>query len=604
EISQCGIFEFEDDEELGLWSTYVLEVAAELKHVQLQSFIQSQFQNETFRSQKQPAKGIEQLNNMISAKHKRDGSVLLHCQSQNTLQMQFQQQRQQYSKFNSLQDQKMAQDLVSSFQKVLKKDVLKIEMLNYTLEPFEAQKLFDEISWEGANVIFRILEVGPVLPEEKAGYARRVLESIAAVIQGIAGLIHKVVQDDKDDLVGKMFKVFEASVVSVSDAQVENESRLEGIHQSPQIEDVPSQKTKEIFKRKSAKQHLIQTHSTSANTICTESISPNKHHFTVKQHNSTQKPISPKLGQQIEVVRWERDFFDPAKDDKKAVRWEHVSFDPEKEVQIAGCGDQVSTDLAVGYGDQGSTNLAINLNGQAECGDQGSTDFADQLEPNPQSLCSLEADQLTDQETISRICKHVASIHPIGDPIDHSQSDSCIIYHPGAEEEVQDTQIKSFLEEHQHSANIPIGGRLTHFVDAWKLIVVDALVTRGVKAFWINTQAPQILERNMSNPVKIRSKDRQLDPSKLIDKELHEDIIDEVPFSRLKWINPCFAILKSEPGKWRMIMDCSLLNKFFCATHLIMEDVSNLTLILQPKGWMIKIDLESAFHHIQVDKEL
>ncbi|KAA6345644.1 MAG: hypothetical protein EZS28_052146, partial [Streblomastix strix] len=32
EISQCGIFEFEDDEELGLWSTYVLEVAAELKH--------------------------------------------------------------------------------------------------------------------------------------------------------------------------------------------------------------------------------------------------------------------------------------------------------------------------------------------------------------------------------------------------------------------------------------------------------------------------------------------------------------------------------------------------------------------------------------------
>ncbi|KAA6322723.1 MAG: putative reverse transcriptase, partial [Streblomastix strix] len=51
-------------------------------------------------------------------------------------------------------------------------------------------------------------------------------------------------------------------------------------------------------------------------------------------------------------------------------------------------------------------------------------------------------------------------------------------------------------------------------------------------------------------------------------------------------------------------MDCSLLNKFLCATHFIMEDVSNLRLILQPKDWMIKIDLESAFHHIQVDKEL
>jgi hypothetical protein len=34
-------------------------------------------------------------------------------------------------------------------------------------------------------------------------------------------------------LVGKMFKVFEAAVVSVSDAQVERESRLEGVFQGP-----------------------------------------------------------------------------------------------------------------------------------------------------------------------------------------------------------------------------------------------------------------------------------------------------------------------------------------------------------------------------------
>ncbi|KAA6379080.1 MAG: hypothetical protein EZS28_025392 [Streblomastix strix] len=223
EILQCGFFEFEDDEELGLWSACVLADAAELKQAQLQSLIQSQSQNVTFRSQKQPTKGIEPLNNIVSAKRKRDGSVLMQGQSQNPLQMQFQQQKQQYSKFNSLYDQKMAQDMVSSFQGVLKKDASKVDMLNYTLEQFARQKLFDEISWEGANVIFPMPEVGPLLPEEKAGYARRALESSAAVVQEMAGLIHKVAQGETENLVGKMFKVFEAAVVSVSDAHVERE---------------------------------------------------------------------------------------------------------------------------------------------------------------------------------------------------------------------------------------------------------------------------------------------------------------------------------------------------------------------------------------------
>ncbi|KAA6375809.1 MAG: hypothetical protein EZS28_028662 [Streblomastix strix] len=226
EMLQFGFFEFEDDEELGHWSACVLADAAELKQAQLQSLIQSQSLNATFRSQKQPIKVTEPLNSMVLAKHQRVGSVLLQGQSQNPLQAQFQQQRQQYSKFNSLQDQKVAQDLVSSFQSVLNKDASKVDMLNYTLEPFARQKLFDEISWEGANVIFPMPEVGPLLPEEKAGYAKKALESSAAVVQGIAGLIHKVAQGDTDNLVGKMFKVFEASVVSVSDAQVEREERL------------------------------------------------------------------------------------------------------------------------------------------------------------------------------------------------------------------------------------------------------------------------------------------------------------------------------------------------------------------------------------------
>ncbi|KAA6387214.1 MAG: hypothetical protein EZS28_017257 [Streblomastix strix] len=342
EMLQFGFFECEEDEELGLWSACVQADAAELKQAQLQSLIQSQSQNATFRSQKQPIKVIEPLNSMVSAKRKQDGSVLLQGQSQNPLQRQFQQQRQQYSRLNSLQDQKVAQDLVSSFQGVLKKDASKLDMQNYTLGPFARQKLFNEISSEQANVIFPMPEVGPLLPEEKAGYARRALESSAAVVQGIAGLIHKVAQGDTDNLVGRMFKVSEASIVSVSDAQVERESRLEGVYQGPQTEDVLSQKTEERFKRKSAKQVID---SRKAYT----SFTPNQYRFTAKSNpsprlsrtdlnahqNSTQEPISSKLGEQIEAVCWERNSFDPAEELNKAVCWEHVSFDPAKDVERA-----------------------------------------------------------------------------------------------------------------------------------------------------------------------------------------------------------------------------------------------------------------------------
>ncbi|KAA6385649.1 MAG: hypothetical protein EZS28_018826, partial [Streblomastix strix] len=427
EILQCGFFEFEDDEELGILSACVLADAAELKQAQLQSLNQSQSQNMTFRSKKQPTKWNKPLNNMVSAKRKLNGSVLMQDQRQNLLQMQFQQQKQQYSKFNSLQDKKVAQDLVSSFQGVLKKDASKVDLLNYTLEPFARQKLFDETSLKGTKVIFPMPEVGPLLPEQKAGYARRALESSAAEFQGMAGLIHKVAQGDTDNLVGKMFKIFEASVMSVSDAQVERESRLEDVFQGPQTEDVLTQKTKETFKRKSAKQVIdrrkgLITRSEdqlssskserdrAGDTIYSSkkrdfnrelksknfkdttntTFTPNQHHFTAKsnpssrlkridinaQQNSIQQSISSKSGEQIEAVCWERNSFDPAEELNKAVCWEHVSFDPAKDVERAGCGDQGSTDLAVGCGDQGSTNLAINQDERAGCGDQGSTNLA------------------------------------------------------------------------------------------------------------------------------------------------------------------------------------------------------------------------------------
>ncbi|KAA6370045.1 MAG: hypothetical protein EZS28_034428, partial [Streblomastix strix] len=51
-------------------------------------------------------------------------------------------------------------------------------------------------------------------------------------------------------------------------------------------------------------------------------------------------------------------------------------------------------------------------------------------------------------------------------------------------------------------------------------------------------------------------------------------------------------------------MDYYLLNKFLCATHFTMKDIKNLNSIEFHKDLVAKIEFESAFHHIQVNKKV
>ncbi|KAA6392570.1 MAG: putative reverse transcriptase, partial [Streblomastix strix] len=126
---------------------------------------------------------------------------------------------------------------------------------------------------------------------------------------------------------------------------------------------------------------------------------------------------------------------------------------------------------------------------------------------------------------------------------------------------------------------------------------------QGYKEYRINKQLPSSLQSNMTIPNQNRSKQSQEALGLLTQKELQEEIVEEVSLNQPKWINPCFAIPKKDQGKQRKITDCSLLNKHLQSIHFIMEDIQSLQQLLQPKDFMVKIDLESAFHHIQVDSD-
>ncbi|KAA6358817.1 MAG: hypothetical protein EZS28_045656, partial [Streblomastix strix] len=246
---------------------------------------------------------------------------------------------------------------------------------------------------------------------------------------------------------------------------------------------------------------------------------------------------------------WEYAQFDPVKDGKKVEWWEHTFFDPEKDDER-----------------------------------------------------TQQVDQVVNQEIMTRINKRVLSTHLVGFPFFKRVTNTCVIHDSGIED-IQEIWINYQLEKHQYPENISIGGRLYNFIDAWKLIGADSLITKGINTFQIDTQAHYILEINTTNIMKIRSKDIELAQGKLILQEFQQDIIEKESVSQIKWVDPCFAIPKSVSGKWRKNIDCSLLNKFLCAKHYITEDFQSLQSNLRHKNWMIKIDLESAFHNIQVVNE-
>ncbi|KAA6399957.1 MAG: hypothetical protein EZS28_004514 [Streblomastix strix] len=273
---------------------------------------------------------------MVSIRCKRDQSQSAENSTKNSQQAQFQKQIQLYSKFNQLTDQIVEQDLVATIEVVLKKQVSKIDALNYSLEPVARQKLFDEISWSGANIILPMPEIGPLLNEEEQNYATRAFKSSVAAIQVKTMLINDAARNDTDNLVGKMLKVFETSLISVSDHKIERESRLKGIYQEPQTEDVLSQRTKERYLKKTGKQIIIRkenlkTHLADVavkieqeNAIERETNSLNKEEDLrgIKSVHLERSSFDPEQMAKQEVARWERNFLNPTiQHESTIVRW-------------------------------------------------------------------------------------------------------------------------------------------------------------------------------------------------------------------------------------------------------------------------------------------
>ncbi|KAA6360215.1 MAG: hypothetical protein EZS28_044258, partial [Streblomastix strix] len=368
--------------------------------------------------------------------------------------------------------------------------------------------------------------VGTILKEEGLGYARRSLESSAAIKQGMAMLINDAARNETDNIVRNMLKVFKTSLILVVDAQIERESRLNGVYKRPQIEDVLSQHTQERFKRKS--------------------------------------------GKQINIGR-------------------RRSFDPDK----YGKGEYVGEILPQTLSNNQMDKMKLNNNNvenhlKKKCKIQQF--IQESMYPPQMNLSNIDLQYLNHQIPLVDTTR-IVSASPIGITIPNIRNQPDFTQQLFSDQQYQNSElpanIKSqFCQFNYAQTNWPIDRKLIHFLDVWKLIKADVLITRRIKAYWINKQASQIQELNMTVPNQRKSKQSELALRLLIQRELQEEIVDEVSFYQLKQINPCFAIPKKDKGKWRMITDCSLLNQHLLSSHFIMEDIQSLQQLLQAKDFI------------------
>jgi hypothetical protein len=81
---------------------------------------------------------------------------------------------------------------------------------------------------------------------------------------------------------------------------------------------------------------------------------------------------------------------------------------------------------------------------------------------------------------------------------------------------------------------------------------------------------------------------------------MHSEVVyKKFLYEKLFWVNPTHLVPK-QGGKFRLITDCTKVNKFMKHTHFKMEGVPTLKDIIEKNEHAITFDLKEAYNHMPV----
>ena len=150
---------------------------------------------------------------------------------------------------------------------------------------------------------------------------------------------------------------------------------------------------------------------------------------------------------------------------------------------------------------------------------------------------------------------------------------------------------------------LPLGGRLRHCVQNWKIVCQNSWVLGVVEnGYKIPLKFPPYQRNPPTNPsVSGPAYDVLVQEAIGLKAKEAVSVVDHIPG---EYISSYFAVPKPRsPGKFRPILNLKYFNKYVKKYKFTMESLANVRDWIRPGAWCTGLDLKDAFPHISMHKD-
>jgi hypothetical protein len=156
------------------------------------------------------------------------------------------------------------------------------------------------------------------------------------------------------------------------------------------------------------------------------------------------------------------------------------------------------------------------------------------------------------------------------------------------------------LDIAKRERNRPVGGRIKHFLQNWRILTRDPWILETVSGYQLELRGSPSQELRPPRPVLDTEKDKALDIE--LEKLKVKRAITPVHNETGSFLSPMFLVPKAD-GSWRPVINLRSLNQFVVARHFKMEGIRVVKGLMRLNDWMVKLDLKDAYLSVPMSEQ-
>ena len=153
---------------------------------------------------------------------------------------------------------------------------------------------------------------------------------------------------------------------------------------------------------------------------------------------------------------------------------------------------------------------------------------------------------------------------------------------------------KMFPEELKQ--NVPLGRRISHFVQSWEKFTKDQEIVEIVKGYKIPLLRTTVQDKTpLNKPLKRKS---ELSSGKEIKEMLEKGAIKKLSQhidAQNQFLSNFFFLVRKKDGGYRPVINLKTLNQFVSYMHFKMESLQTLKYMMKERDYICKTDLKALY---------